>query len=365
MSYVDPNFARDYARLQRSHGIHLHGAQAYIEEAWKNGDDGFKLAMDAQPGLVSTSSAGIPAFLTTIVDPSVFKVLTTPNKAAEIFGEAKKGSWLDETAMFPMVERTGEVSSYGDYNNNGHAGANVSFPQRQAYLFQTVVEYGEREMERMGLARVSWAATLQEAAVLVLDKFLNLTYFRGVQGLQNYGLQNDPGLLPSATASVKAAGGTAWVLPTGVVNGTANEIYADIQTLVALLVSQSNGLVEETDEMTLAMAPLTHVGLSATNQFGINVGDLLKKNFPNLTVKTAVQYGAVTATNPQGLASGGMIQLIATKIEGQDTGYCSFNEKLRTHPVVRDLSSFKQKQTSGTWGAIIRQPYAISSMIGA
>jgi len=363
MSYVDQDFARDYDRLRRSHGIHLHGAQGYIQDEWK-GDDGFAIAMDAQPGLVSVSSAGIPAFLTTIVDPSVFKVLTTPNKAAEIFGEAKKGSWIDETAMFPMVERTGEVSSYGDYNNNGHAGANVTFPQRQAYLFQTVVEYGEREIERMGLSKVSWAATLQEAAVTVLDKYLNLTYFRGVQGLQNYGLQNDPGLLPSATASVKAAGGTAWVLPTGVVNGTANENFADIQTLVSMLVAQSNGLVEQTDEMTLAMSPTTSMGLTATNQYNLNVEDLIKKNFPKLTVKTAVQYGAVTPTNPQGLAAGSMMQLIATKVEGQDTGYCSFNEKLRTHPLIRDLSSFRQKQTSGTWGAIIRQPFAIASMIG-
>jgi len=363
MSYVDQNFGRDYERLQRSHGINLHGAQAYLRDEWR-GDDGYRLAMDAQPALVSTSNAGIPSFLTTIVDPQVFKVLTTPNKAADIFGEAKKGSWLDETAMFPMVERTGEVSSYGDYNNNGHAGANVSFPQRQAYLFQTVIEYGEREMERMGLARVSWASTLQEAAVTVLDKYLNVTYFFGVQGLQNYGLLNDPSLSAALTPMTKAAGGVAWVNASNQVVATANEIYQDVQTLVEQLVLQSNGLIEIEDEMTLAMSPGSSVALTSTNQYGINVGDLLQKNFPKIKVKTAVQYGKVTASNPQGVVAGNLMQLIATRVEGQDTGYCSFNEKLRTHPVIRDLSSFKQKQTSGTWGAIVRQPFAVAQMIG-
>ncbi len=64
------------------------------------------------------------------------------------------------------------------------------------------------------------------------------------------------------------------------------------------------------------------------------------------------------------MAAGNLIQLIATKVEGQDTGYCTFNEKLRTHAIVRDLSSFKQKHTSGTWGCIVRQPFAIAQMIG-
>src|SRR5262249_37605480 len=154
--------------------------------------------------------------------------------------------------------------------------------------------------------------------------------------------QNDPGLLPSATPMTKAAGGTAWVTAAGVVNGTANEIFQDIQTMVSLLIAQSNGLIEMDDDMTLALSPQSSVGLTATNSFGLNVEDLLKKNFPNLKVKTAVQYGAITASNPQGLAAGNQAQLIATKVEGQDTGYCSFNEKLRTHPVIRDLSSFKQ-----------------------
>ena len=46
-------------------------------------DGGF--ACDAQPTLVTTSNSGIPAFLTTYIDPKLIEVLVAPMKAAERF----------------------------------------------------------------------------------------------------------------------------------------------------------------------------------------------------------------------------------------------------------------------------------------
>jgi hypothetical protein len=37
---------------------------------------------------------------------------------------------------------------------------------------------------------------------------------------------------------------------------------------------------------------------------------------------------------------------------------------MRAHAVVVEESSWKQKKSGGTWGAIIRQPLGIASMIG-
>ena len=90
----------------------------------------------------------------------------------------------------------------------------------------------------------------------------------------------------------------------------------------------------------------------------------MSKNIPNLRIIDAVQYGALSASNPQGVAAGNFVQLIAESIEGQQSAYCAFNEKMRSHPMIRDLSSFRQKMTGGTWGTIIRMPMAISSMLG-
>jgi hypothetical protein len=130
------------------------------------------------------------------------------------------------------------------------------------------------------------------------------------------------------------------------------------------LVNQSGGLVEADTKMVLGLAPAPSVALTATNSFGVNVYDLLKKNFPNLRVETAVQYGATSTSNPQGIAGGNLVQLIAEEIDGQDSGYCAYNVKLRTHPIIRGESSFRQKMTQGSWGAIIRQPFAFAQMLG-
>jgi hypothetical protein len=350
----------DRAQFEAAGAYLLPETISYVPDEFKRN---FALAMDAQPQLVTNPNSAIPAFLTTMVDPTVFEILFAPNRAAEIFGEVRKGTWLDDTAMFPVVEHTGEVSSYGDHNNNGRAGANTNWPQRQAYLYQTIKDYGERELERAGLARISWVTEIDRAAVTVLNKFQNLTYFYGVAGLQNYGLFTDPNLSAALTPSTKTAGGTAWIT-NGVVTATANEIYTDIQSLFSKLVAQNAGLITQESKLTLAMSPGSEVALTATNTFNVNVSDLLKKNFPNITVKTAVQYGARSAQNPQGIVGGNLVQLIADDVEGQDTGYCAFNEKMRAHPIIRHLSSFQQKLTAGTWGAIIRMPSAFAQMLG-
>jgi len=341
-------------------GAVLDDVRAYIPEEFKRD---FRLAMDAQPTLTTDPNSAVPAFLTTMIDPAVFRILFAPNRAAIILGEVRKGTWLDQTAMFPVVEHTGEVSSYGDFAENGHAGVNTNWPQRQSYLFQTVKEYGELELERAGLARINWVSEIDQAAATVLNKFSNLTYFFGVAGLQNYGLLNDPNLSAALTPATKAAGGVKWV-SNGVIVATANEIYADIQSLYIQLITQTAGLVEADSKMVLAMSPASAAALTATNTFNVNVADLLKKNFPNIRIETAVQYGALSASNPQGIAAGNEIQLIAENIEGQATGYAAFNEKMRSHPIIRAMSSFKQKLTAGTWGAILRMPVAIAQMVG-
>jgi hypothetical protein len=346
--------------LHEARGAMLPNVVSYIPDEFKLD---FNLAMDAQPTLASTPNAGIPAFLTTMIDPSIYKILFAPNKGAQILGENRKGTWLDETAMFPTVEHTGEVSSYGDFNENGRAGANQSWPQRQSYLWQTMKEYGERELERAGLGRINWVTEVDQAAATVMAKYSNLTYFFGVAGLQNYGLLNDPELSASISPSTKAAGGTKWIV-NGAINATANEVYADIEAIFIQLITQTTGLVDRETRLVLAMSPAASVALTATNTFGLNVYKLLAENFPNIRFETAVQYGAVSATNPQGVAAGNLVQMIAEEVDGQQTGYCAFNEKMRAHKIIPSASSYKQKVTGGSWGAVIRQPFAIASMVG-
>lgn len=344
------SFHSDMTRFEREWGIHVL-AQDYLPD---NLRQDFALAMDAQPALVTPANSGIPAWMTYYVDPEVIRVLQAPNEGAEILGEVKKGNWLTTTAIFPVVENTGSISSYGDFNADGRSDANTSFPERQSYHFQTHIEYGDREVEQAGEARLSWVAELQQSAALTLNKFQDYTYHYGVAGLQNYGLLNDPALSAALTPATKAAGGVKWI-NNNVIVATANEVYADIQALFSQLVAQTKGRVKRKDALTLVMSPGSEVALTATNTYGVNVSDLLAKNFPNLKVKTSIRYETT---------GGNVVQLYADRFDGKQTGYCAFTEKMRDHRIVPATSSFKQKKTSGSFGAIIRYPLAVSQMLG-
>ena len=356
-------FAADKPRLEQLGISWQPGAEVkgYIPEGFGSN---FGLAMDAQPVLTTDPNAGIPAMLTTLIDPQVYEILFAPTKAAEILGENRKGTWVDDTAIFPTVEHTGEVSSYGDYVNNGSTGVNTNFPQRQSYLFQTIKQYGEREIDRVGLAKINWVSEIDRAAATVLNRFSNLTYIYGVSGLQNYGLFNDPNLPASLTPATKAAGGATWFTAGGAPNATANEVYNDILSLYEDLVTRTAGLVDKSTKLTLGMSPGSEVALDFTNTFNVNVTDILKKSFPGIRIVTMQQYGALSTTNPQGVAAGNFVQLIADSVQGQQAGYCSFNEKMRSHKIIPEMSAYKQKVTGGTWGAIIRMPILFSSMVG-
>ena len=353
-------WAADKASLE-ARGIILPDVVGYATDEMKRD---FTIAMDAQPTLSTTTNSGIPALLSTYIDPEVVRVAFAPTQAAKILGETKRGTWLDETALFPVVEHTGEVSSYGDFNTNGRSGVNTNWPARQSYHFQIMKEYGEREVERAGLSRLNWVSEIDKAAADILNRASNYTYFFGVTGLQNYGILNDPNLPASLTPATKANGGTSWVTSGGAINATANEIYNDFLAMFYSLVTQTAGLVTAEDNLILALPPGSSVALTATNAFGVDVKALLKQNYPNIRIETAVQYGVISTGNPQGVAAGNLVQLIAEKIEGQDVAVVAFTEKLRAHKIVPDVSSWKQKVTSGTWGAIIRKPYGFVSMVG-
>ncbi len=358
-----------FQRFEDEWGVFLPGAMDYLPAHLKRDivtaveSNEWRMAMDAQPTLISSPNAGIPVFLTTFIDPDILRILVAKNKAAEILGEVRKGDWVDRVAMFPVVEHTGEVTSYGDFNTNGRAKANAEWETRESYLYQTIMEYGELELERAGRGRIGWASELKQSAINILNKFQNLTYFYGVTGLANYGLLNSPGLPAPISPAIKAAGGVAWYVGT-TPNAQANEVYNDILSLFTQLVIQSSGNITQEDELILCLSPKSSPALDFTNVYNVNVRDILKKAFPKLRVETAIQYGIQSSINPQGSAVGEIVQLIAPKVEGQDTGFTAFTEKLRAHPIIRDLSSFKQKMTQGTWGAVVRQPFAVAQMIG-
>lgn len=304
------------------------------------------LACDAQPELATVSNAGIPAWLTNYFDPKLIEILFSPLRATEIVGsEVQKGDWTTTFATFATVESVGEVSSYGDYNTNGMSKANVNFPHRQAYLYQVFTQWGELEAARYANARVDWANQQNQASIKVLNRFQNDSYFFGIDGLQNYGLLNDPALYAPIAAT------EAWS------TADPNEIYEDVRRLFQQIQIQSNGVVDADSAMTLALSPTSNSALDKADAdfFGRTVRETIKKNYPNLEIKTAVQYNT---------ASGETAQMIVKEIEGQRVAETAFTTKMRAHAVVVGHSSWSQKKSQSTMGTVIYRPFAIAQMIG-
>jgi hypothetical protein len=87
-------------------GIHLPNVIGYIPDGFRHNyqlamdsADEIRIAMDAQPALTTSPNSGVPFQFTNFIDPKVFKILFSPNKAAKILGETKKGTWLDDTVL--------------------------------------------------------------------------------------------------------------------------------------------------------------------------------------------------------------------------------------------------------------------------
>lgn len=308
------------------------------------------LAMDApQSELVTVTSAGIPWFLANWLDPKIIPILVSPMMAAVIAGETLKGDWLTETAMFMTAEAVGETSLYGDYNDSGASNVNVNFPQRQNVLFQSFMQYGQRELGRMGLAKVDWASQQQQSNALTLMKAQNFLYFYGVAGLANYGLINDPSLPPALTAVY------SWL---NNANATANTVYQDVVRMFIQLQAQTGATVREDAPMVLAMSNTQAMALKYVTLYNTNsVKALLKENFPNLRIETAPEYG------PPYNQGGQLVQLIVEEVEGQRSVECAFSVKLMAHNMVVSSSSWRQKRTSGGYGTIWYRPMNSVTML--
>lgn len=78
-----------------------------------------KFAMDAdvQPGM--PPNGGIPAIVSSFIDPEIVRTIFAKQKAVDILGEKKKGAWAQDTLMIQRVEQSGHIAAYDDYSEQG------------------------------------------------------------------------------------------------------------------------------------------------------------------------------------------------------------------------------------------------------
>lgn len=325
----------------RKAGIIFDGARGFITPETVE-----RLARDA--ALVTPANSGVPAIMTTYIDPTIVDILTAPTRAQEIFGEQKEGDWTNTHAMFKTVEAVGESTPYTDYGNGAMADINVTYPVRQNYLAQTHIRYGQQEMAVSGLAMINLASEKQRSAATIIKKESNKFYLYGVANREIYGLLNDPNL-PAAITPASVDSKTLWK------DKTTQAIYNDILALASELFTNSMGNIDEKADLVLVVSPAVNVLLGKATDFNVSVKDMLKNYFDRLSIVVLPELDA---------ESGDSVMLIARDVNGAPTAKLGYSDKMRTLPLITNTSWFEQKFVFGTYGAIIFRPYAIATMTG-
>ena len=335
------NFAQAINKM-RDKGVVFDGAKAFIDA--KNMD---RIVADA--ALVTQMNGGVPAVMTTYVDPMVVEILQAPTNARAIFGETKKGDWTNSHAVFKAVEYTGESTEYTDYGNGAMADVNVTYPTRENYIAQTHIRYGEREMAVSARGLINLASEKQKSAASIINREQNKFYLYGVAGREIYGLLNEPNLPEALTPATVDTDKTLWE------DKTTRQVYDDILALAAELFKNSNGRIDEKSPLVLAVAPEQNVQLGKATDFNVSVKDMLDKYFDNITYVTLPELAAT---------SGNTVLLAAKTVDGSPTAQLAYSEKMRAFQLVPNTSSWEQKFAFGTYGCVLYRPFAVATMTG-
>jgi hypothetical protein len=311
-----------------------------------------KTAMAMDAAMITAPNNSVPAALTAFVDPNVITILTSPCNAEKIFDPIRKGTRGCQVAAFPLVEETGGVAPYSDYGAEGASDYNVNWPKRQEYGFQTITRWGDLESIVMGMAAINAANQKQESSANNIKRAHNRFWFYGVEGLENYGILNDPALPAPITPQVSDTAVT-WT------DKDADAIYEDFIALYLQLAAQMKGLetdgLEMTSPLKFCLSNTAAPNLKKKNAFGVSVQQMLAEAFPNMQFVTAPEYST---------EAGELVQLICPTVNGQATGKLGYTELIHAHGVVRVLSSYAEKKSAGTFGAVIFQPFAVAQMLG-
>lgn len=309
------------------------------QEASAYANDAISLA----PTLQTTASAGIPAWMSMYVDRRVIDIQLAPMAAEKILPVVKKGDWTTQYAVFITAEPVGQVATYSDWSANGMSNANVNFPSRQNYIYQTWTEWGERQLAIMGEAGIDWAARLEVASSTVMAKFQNSSFLLGVAGIPNYGLMNDPTLPAPVAATVNWA------------TAEPEDIANDVVAMVGRLIAQSGGLITGQERLVMALAPSALNDVNRTNSFGLSAGAKIRQTYPLIEFVAVPEFDSAT---------GRLVQLWAPEVNGQPTGEVAYSEKYRSHRIEMYSTTMRQKHSAGTYGSVIYLPWAVSSIIG-
>lgn len=312
-----------------------------------------KLAMDS--ALQTIPNIGFPASMFQYIDPQIVEILFAVTNANKLAPEVKQGDWTIELTTFAVEERTGDVTAYSDRTENVTTTVNYEYPVREQVRFQTMIEYGDLEMDKANTAKIALQSRKQLAGADIIARKQNQFYLQGVSGKINYGILNEPNLNASI-APITVGGNTTWATKTTAdPDNAGNIVYNDILKLWSELASKNGGHISMDMPIKLAISNSMISYLSMPNKYGLTAEAMLKQNFKNIEI---IQIPELS-TN-----AGEYLFMEIENLYGVDTMNLAFSEKLRAGRVIQTASGQKQKFVGTSFGCILRRASCVARMLG-
>ena len=294
--------------------------------------------------------------------PGFVKVMTAARKIDEAIGIRTVGSWSDQEIVQGMVEPAATVTEYGDFTNIPLSSWNTNFERRTIVRGEMGIAVGLLEEGRAAAMRLSSSQEKRQGAAIALEIFRNAVGFYGwnsANNTRNFGLLNDPNLLPFLTSSV--TGG--WSNPA---TGTFQGITGDIRmAVIALRVQSQDQIDPENIDLTLLLPTNKVDFLTVTTDFGISVRDWVTQTYKRMRIVSAPELMAADGTAD-------VFYLFAddidSSIDGSSDGGEVFTQlvqtKFMTLGVEKRAKSYVEDYANATAGTLCKRPWAVVRVAG-
>jgi hypothetical protein len=346
----------------KAKGIYVEGAKGVMSYDTVNGKiktNFSKTALAMDSALQTTPNVAYPASFFQYIDPQIVEILFGVTNANRIAPEVKQGTWADEFYTYTTEEAIGDVTAYSDRTENVTSEVNYEFQTREQARFETILQYGNLEVDKASQAKIALASRKQIAGANIIARKQNQFYLYGVSGKINHGLLNSSDLNPSINPNSITIGGSTYTTWADKIahdaSNAGNHVFNDVLALWSELSSKNGGNIDQNERIILAVSNNVVSYLSAPNQFGLTAMAMIKDNFPNLEV---VQLPELSTQ------AGEQIKMIVPSLYGVDTVNLVYSDKFRAMQVVQTVSGYKQKLVSTSYGAIIKRASLIATMMG-
>lgn len=316
------------------------------------------LTMDADTFAYNPASTGVPFWSTLVNLNKVVAQLLIKRAYMEIGDPLQYGTFESSIAQYATSALSIEIEAYGDFEATSVSDNNYTYPTRDVYRGQTVIQYGELEVATLSAAKIDAIGQKQYSAAMAIAIAQNKMFFYGNLNSSGafinriFGLLNDPSLNPATPATNGTGSSPLWSdkAQRSASQDIANDV---IVTAFKTLQSQMGGNLSINNRFKLCVSPTASAYLNVTNSFGLNATAIIKDTMRNIEFVFAPEYETI-----------GSFQLIAVDAIQENMVKDLFTYKTRGHTLIPSMSGARQKWSFGTSGCAILNYAPIATISG-